>query len=221
MNGQHACCPTCTIKERGTENCSKRINLIDFAAESGWQPDALSHVRDYICGNWTTEDVVVQPLIRPWAYSHTQNRVFRGRLKHTHAYTTHTLLHYHPLKQLLLVYTPSHTHAHIHTLAYARCRSQCSTWGVTVEREGHWEMLLATCRASILRAASTSSSWAARKWYFWGVYGKKCGPRMREQRENIQILELREYTSDAVCYLCSMNHTEWRKVQFRCKDTQN
>lgn len=115
MNGQHACCPTCTIKERGTENCSKRINLIDFAAESGWQPDALSHVRDYICGNWTTEDVVVQPLIRPWAYSHTQNRVFRGRLKHTHAYTTHTLLHYHPLKHLLLVYTPSHTHAHTHS----------------------------------------------------------------------------------------------------------
>lgn len=52
-------------------------------------------------------------------------------------------------------------------------------------------MILATCRASILRAASTSSSWAAQKGIFEGVYGKKCGPRMREQRENIQTLELR------------------------------
>lgn len=60
-NGQHACCPTCTIKGRGTEKLSKRINLQDFAAESGWQLDALSHVRDFICGNWRTEDVVVQP----------------------------------------------------------------------------------------------------------------------------------------------------------------
>lgn len=44
-------------------------------------------------------------LIRPWVHSHTQNRVFRGRLKHTHAHATHTLLHNQPLKHLFLLYT--------------------------------------------------------------------------------------------------------------------
>lgn len=54
--------------------------------------------------------------------------------------------------------------AHTHTRSYSRCRlTQRSTCGVTVKREGHWEMFLATCRASILKAASTSSSWAALK----------------------------------------------------------
>lgn len=78
-------------------------------------------------------------------------------------------------------------------------------------------MILATCRASILRAASTSSSWAAQKGIFEGVYGKKCGPRMREQRENIQTLKLRVHIYDAVHNLCSINHTNGE----RCTDTQN
>lgn len=152
-------------------------------------------------------------LIRPWVYSHTQNRVFTGRLKHTHAHTTHTLLHNQPLKHLFLLYTDTQAHTHAISLAYTRCRSQRSTWGVTEEREGHWEMILATCRASILRAASTSSSWAAQKRDFWGVYGKKCGPRMRKQRENIQTLELRVHINDADHNLCSISHTKWRKGQ--------
>lgn len=50
-------------------------------------------------------------------------------------------------------------------------------------------MFLATCRASILRAASTSSSWAVHTGgIFWeeGVVGEEdCGPRMGEQKENI------------------------------------
>lgn len=51
---------------------------------------------------------------------------------------------------------PTRTHT-----GFSRCRLTLrSTWGVTVEREGHWEMLWATCRASSLRAASTSSSLA-------------------------------------------------------------
>lgn len=80
-------------------------------------------------------------------------------------------------------------------------------------------MILATCRASILRAASTSSSWAAQKRVFGGVYGKKCGPRMKEQRENIQTLELRVhilYMMLSTIYDLSITlNTE------RCKDTQN
>lgn len=50
-------------------------------------------------------------------------------------------------------------------------------------------MFLATCRASILRAASTSSSWAARMrggevGEGSGGSGKEedCGPRLREQK---------------------------------------
>lgn len=103
-------------------------------------------------------------LIRPWVYSHTQNGVFRGRLKHTHARTPRTHLHNHSFK-----------HLSSNTLAYTRRRIQRSTWGVTVEREGHWEMFLATCRASILRAASTSSSWAAHKGDLGGGGGKGRG----------------------------------------------
>lgn len=83
---------------------------------------------------------------RPWvSQSNSHNGVFRGRLKHTHALRG--------IRQPTLFE---------HALRCNRCRVQRSTWGFKVEREGHWEMFLATCRASILRAASTSSSWAAR-----------------------------------------------------------
>lgn len=52
-------------------------------------------------------------LIRPWVYSHTQNGVFRGRLKHTHARTPRTHLHNHSFKHLSSnTRTPTHTCIH-------------------------------------------------------------------------------------------------------------
>lgn len=108
---------------------------------------------------------------------------------HTHYSHAHVPVHtpsiIHSLI-LTLAHTPSYTHTHTH----GRCRlTQRSTWGVTLEREGHWEMFFATCRASILRAASTSSSWAAhmrgKGWWMSGIREEGCGPK-REQRENIE-----------------------------------
>lgn len=68
-------------------------------------------------------------------------------------------------------------------------------------------MFLATCRASILRAASTSSSWAAhtRDFFGKGVGGQEdCGPRTGEHKENIQTLEL---SLDILVYLFILSHT--------------
>lgn len=82
-------------------------------------------------------------------HTHTQGCSQGARFRrgyHTH---THTLV-------------LAHTHAHTHGCGLA----QRSTWGDTVDKVGLWEMFLATCRASILRAASTSSSWATREG--WG-----------------------------------------------------
>jgi len=167
MNSQHACCPTCMIKagDSVTEKTTWKSSLL-----GGGELYALSHVKDFICGGLlrSTANVAVQP---PCWQGHeltvTADGVFRGKGRqaetlscththlqpHTRAFHTHLLFYNHSFKRCIFLLT--------HTLAYSRCRSQRSTWGVTVEKEGHWEMCLATCRASILRAASTSSSWAA------------------------------------------------------------
>ena len=107
------------------------------------------------------EDVEVQP---PCWYGHEFTSTLRmvclggrDRQAGTHSCTRTPAL----LQSVVQASFLSRTHTHSRTLAYSRCRTQRSTCRVTVEREGHWEMFLATCRASILRAASTSSSWAA------------------------------------------------------------
>ncbi len=157
-------------------------------------------------------------LIRPWGHSHTQNGVFKGRdragwdtLMHAQVYITHAYTCFSIITHSCSF--SSWTHTPTRTLAYSRCRTQRNTLGVTVEREGHWEMFLATCRASILRAASTNSSWAAHTvgevrvggdWWISRVRKEGCGPRMREQRENIET-----WVEHTCCCLYYISHLQW------------
>lgn len=94
--------------------------------------------------------------------------------------------HFHLLFTPFRMHISSYRLIHPHTLASSRCGlTQRSTWRVTVEREGHWEMFLATCRASSLRAASTSSSLAAHMWP--DFRDKRGGLRPREGKEGKHI----------------------------------
>lgn len=134
-----------------------------------------------------------------------------ARLRHTHAHTLHshtcafTHTCYHVITRSRCTFALAHTRTHW----YSRCRlTQRSTWGVTVEREGHWEMFLATCRASILRAASTSSSWAAHM----GVWGEGLmefrgkGKGVAAQGWESKGKTYRELSTHTACCLCFTHH---------------
>lgn len=95
---------------------SKRIDLRGLAAESGRQLDALSHVRDFICGDWRTEDAVGQPSCW-WGHEFTATLtiVCLGAGWNTLMHTTHTLLHNPPLKHFVSLL---HWHTHPPTLIH-------------------------------------------------------------------------------------------------------
>lgn len=136
-------------------------------------------------------------LIRPWVWG-------RGRRRRREAgwdTLMHTSQQLHTSGRPLTPAFLQSLIAHIRTVTHSgsRCRlTQRSTWGVTLEKEGHWEMFLATCRASILRAASTSSSWAAhtggQRWGGGGIEGQGSGLRPEDRRAKERHIDTSVHT---------------------------
>lgn len=103
-----------------SEKRSKRIDLRGLATESGRQPDALSHVRDFICGDWRPEDAVGQPSCW-WGHEFTATLtiVCLGAGWNTLMHTQLTHFYIIPHSNILFVfYTDIHTQPHTPTLVH-------------------------------------------------------------------------------------------------------
>lgn len=195
MTRQHACCPTCITKVRLRQHSTLFLSGKPKRAYcySGWALDA-SHVRGFTCRglkrwqDWRCS-VAATMLIRPWV----QNGVFRGRDWQAEKQS-----------RILQLCTCALIHTCFSAIIHSRCthphtHTAGAGWLSAVPGGLHWRgkgtercfWLPAEPLSSGRQAPAPPGPHARRGKEVGGrglmlrCRGGGCGPRMREQRENI------------------------------------